>query len=191
MIAMIDATHASVHNIPHGTRKVAGYVTGTADIRWTAADWRSFPNAGHVRIDQRGDPSLHAAVVDCEALAATPRVAAECIQARLAAGHSRGGVYASQDTVPAVAAALKAASVSAAHVDLWLANWNLSKAGATALLGTSMSGLRIQAVQWASPTSNPATRVPGSTLTLREANVDLSVTVNGWHAPPPAPPPPG
>jgi hypothetical protein len=187
MIVMIDATHADVTNIPQGTRKVAGYVTGTADIRWTPADWHRFPHAGHVRIDQQGDPSLHAAIVDCEALAATPRVAAECIRARLAAGHSRGGVYASQDTVPAVAAALKTASVSAAQVDLWLANWNLSKAGATALLGRKMFGLTIQAVQWASPTSNPNTRVPGSTLTLREANVDLSVTVNGWHAPPPVP----
>lgn len=187
MIVMIDATHADVTNIPQGTRKVAGYVTGTADIRWTPADWHRFPNAGHVRIDQHGDPSLHAAIVDCEALAATPRVAAQCIQARLAAGHSRGGVYASQDTVPAVAAALKAVSVSAAQVDLWLANWNLSRAEATALLRTNMSGLTIQAVQWASPTSNPTTRVPGSTLTLREANVDLSVTVNGWHPPPPPP----
>ncbi|HCU93713.1 MAG TPA: hypothetical protein DHU96_13700 [Actinobacteria bacterium] len=54
MIAMIDATHAEVKNIPQGTRRNAGYVTGTADIRWTPADWPSFPNAGHVRIDQQG-----------------------------------------------------------------------------------------------------------------------------------------
>ena len=37
-----------------GTRKGAGYVTGSADIRWTRADWdRSNPrHTGLVRIDQ-------------------------------------------------------------------------------------------------------------------------------------------
>jgi hypothetical protein len=51
-------------------------------------------------------------------------------------------------------------------------------------------------VQWASPSSNPNTVLPGpSGKTLREANVDLSVVDAGWvpsgmgKAPAPAPKP--
>jgi hypothetical protein len=51
---MIDSIHATCHNIPTGTRKVAGYVTGSADIRWRRADWDRFSprHTGLVRIDQ-------------------------------------------------------------------------------------------------------------------------------------------
>jgi hypothetical protein len=66
-------------------------------------------------------------------------------------------------------------------VDLWVANWSLSEAEAARLLTTS-GDYPVVAVQWASPTSNPNTPVPGSTRTLAEANVDLSVTVASWFA---------
>ena len=51
---MIDSIHATCHNIPVGTRKVAGYVTGSSEIRWTRADWDRFDprHTGLVRIDQ-------------------------------------------------------------------------------------------------------------------------------------------
>ena len=38
------------------------------------------------------------------------------------------------------------------------------------------------AVQWASPTSNPNTIVPGGTQTLADANIDISVTIPSWFA---------
>ena len=41
-----------------------------------------------------------------------------------------------------------------------------------------------RAVHWASPTSNPGTIVPGGTLTLAQAQVDLSVAEDAWHPAP-------
>jgi len=189
---MIDAMHSYVRSIPPGTKKVAGYVTGTPDVQWTAEDWNAFPDAGHVRIDQSYDLVQLAPVVDVEGGTASPALAAQIAKARLDAGETYAGVYASGDTVPLVAEAMNALGVPLTKVDLWLANWNLSDAEAGALLGTVMNGFTIRAVQWASPTSNPDTPVPGSGLTLKQANVDLSVTQDAWHAytPPVAPPGP-
>ena len=42
-------------------------------------------------------------------------------------------------------------------------------------------GHKIVAVQWASPSSNPDTPLPRSSLTLEQANCDLSVTLDYWH----------
>ena len=55
----------------------------------------------------------------------------------------------------------------------------------------------VKAVQWASPSSNPGTLVPGTGLTLTQANCDLSVADKSWPSVPPpplhtsAPAPPG
>jgi hypothetical protein len=62
-----------------------------------------------------------------------------------------------------------------------VADWSLSEAEAAKILTTS-GDYPVVAVQWASPTSNPNTLVPGSHLTLSEANVDLSITVASWFA---------
>jgi len=51
---MIDTIHADVSNIPVSTPKVAGYITGAPDIRWTTADWDRFPHSGKIRINQDG-----------------------------------------------------------------------------------------------------------------------------------------
>jgi hypothetical protein len=93
-------------------------------------------------------------------------------------------VYANRSTFPAIAAALNAAGpqdLYHRYVRLWLADWSLSSAQATALLGTHLDGHKIVAVQWASPSSNPDTPLPRSSLTLSEANCDLSVTLDSWH----------
>ena len=92
------------------------------------------------------------------------------------APHSLSGMPA------AVSAALRAAGMPLSKCGAWLANWNLSEAEADAALGTAIAGIRIVGVQWASPTSNPGTKVPGSNLTLAQAQLDLSVTVPGWFA---------
>src|SRR5208282_1967211 len=55
---MIDAIGADSANIPADAPKVAGYVTGSDGVPWTAADWARFIQAGHVRIDQ--SPTLSA-----------------------------------------------------------------------------------------------------------------------------------
>ena len=183
---MIDAIHDSVHNIPVSSPKVAGYVSGTADIIWTAADWARFPRAGKVRIEQ-GYPHFKATgcdVFDVETAAVTPAQAAQGVRLRIAAGITWTTVYGSDSSLAAVLAALKALGPTwyYGHVDCWLANWALSQAEAAAIIGTIVHGMTCRAVQWASPQSNPNTRVPGSRLTLAQANVDLSVTQPSWHA---------
>lgn len=51
-----------------GLQLVAGYVTGTPDILWTAADWAEFPGLPQVTIDQgyTGSPVPSAIVRDVE-----------------------------------------------------------------------------------------------------------------------------
>ncbi|MGP0047848.1 MAG: hypothetical protein ACLPZR_03225, partial [Solirubrobacteraceae bacterium] len=74
---------------------------------------------------------------------------------------------------------------------IWEADWNLSEAEATARLGTDLgNGAIIASIQFASPTSNPDTVIPGTSITLAQANADLSVTLDAWMAkaaPAPAP----
>jgi hypothetical protein len=195
---MIDAIRVNVGNIPRSTPKVAGYVTGTADIRWTATQWGLFPHAGHVRIDQ--SPALaefsagQADVADVESLAGTISSFVEAVRVRIAAGARErwSTIYGTDATLAAAAAELRAGGPHGwyyGHVDCWLANWNLNEAEAAALIGRQIHGLTCRAVQWASPTSNPGTIVPGGTLALAQAQVDLSVAADTWH-PAPSPPPP-
>lgn len=182
---MIDAIHANVGNIPASTPKVGGYVTGTPDIKWTPRDWARFPHAGTVRIDQSPSLSAYAtnegSVADIEALAGTVGSFVTASEARMRLRRLLW-CYVTQSTLQEVAVALKEAGIPLDKCGAWLADWNMSEAEANATLGTSMSGIRIVAVQWASPTSNPGTLVPGSHLTLSEAQVDLSATIAGWFA---------
>jgi hypothetical protein len=184
---MIDATHDNIGNIPVSTPKVAGYITGTPSVKWTEQDWDCFPAAGKLRIDQ--SPSLAsyagnaASVADIEPGAGTISAYVEACHYRLRIGRLLW-FYCDQATVGQVSAALQQASLPLGKCGVWLANWNLSQAEADAVLGTAIAGVRVVGVQWASPTSNPTTLVPGSGLTLAEANVDLSVTRPGWFESP-------
>jgi hypothetical protein len=183
---MIDSIHANVGNIPARTPRVAGYVTGTPDIQWTAHDWARFPRSGKAPIDQSPELAAYASsdamIADIEPQAGTVPAYVEACRQRL---HARQPLcfYCSQSTVAEVSAALVNAEIPLGNCWVWIANWNLSQAEADALLGTTVSGVKVLAVQWASPTSNPRTLVPGSTLTLAEANVDLSVTRPTWFGP--------
>jgi hypothetical protein len=187
IVDMIDATHVNVGSIPTAAVKVAGYVTGTPDIAWTAGDWGKFPHAGQVRIDQGGpgspvQPLNVADVYDVEAGAWQPGQIPALVKAR----HGTT-VYGSDGELSAVASALQAAlGPPPWPCDCWLANWNLSRAQAAALVGVTVHGMPCKAVQWASPSSNPDTPVPGSGVLLSAAQVDLSVADAAWH-PAPAP----
>ena len=60
-----------------------------------------------------------------------------------------------------------------------IADWNLSEH----LAGLAAYG-DVYAGQWASPTSNPNTVIPGTNHTLATANVDLNVVLlenTGWQ----------
>jgi hypothetical protein len=70
---MYDATHVNVSTIPTDAAVIAGYDTGTAEIKWTEDDWAAFPNAQHVHVDQgaEGAPVRTATVMDVEPRAYT------------------------------------------------------------------------------------------------------------------------
>lgn len=187
MLPMIDAIRANVGHIPAGAQKVAGYVTGTGDVPWSASDWSRFPRAGHVRIDQTPGLAVYAAggadVADVEAHAGTVAAAVPATKERISHGHL-GCVYGTESTLTSAAGELRAAGVDLGHVYCWVANWNLSETQASAMLGKPFAGMRVAAVQWASPASNPRTVVPGGSVTLAVAQVDLSVSVGSWFPPP-------
>lgn len=190
---MYDTIHADAGHIPADAVKVAGYVTGTADILWTASDWARFPHAGKVRIDQSPAGLLYAKgdanVYDIEANAGTVAQFAAIAPVR----HGRGMTncpYASTTGLQKLEGALDAVKADGwwHGMDAWLADPSLSLAAATKLIGTIMFGFKIRAVQWAWPSTNPDNSVPGGTL--KELNLDLSVTDAAWYpntAPVPTP----
>jgi hypothetical protein len=196
MQVMLDTIGSTNTHIPTSTAKVAGYVTGSSDIIWPQADWDHFPHSAHIRIDQSPDGRmpLQSDVLDVESGAATADTAVAWIKARMHAGITWSTIYGGADTLAAVRQALDAAGPHGwywGHVNAWLADWNLNETSATAMLGQQSSGLTIIAVQWASPTSNPHTPVPGgSGETLSQANIDISVTTDSWMPAPGTPPPP-
>ena len=180
IIAMIDAIHGDVSSIPAGAKKVAGYVTGSSDIEWTAADWRWFATTAKVRINQRpGSDPLLCDVLDVEPGAWTNQEAAQACKERQQ-HRLQVSLYSSQDNLTPLLNACIAAGVTSGN--LWVANYSLSVAEATAMVVHRYGPWPIQAVQWAAPQSNPDTFIPGSDRTLAEGNCDLSVTAPGWLA---------
>jgi hypothetical protein len=109
---MGDAIHDNVASLPAGLQLVAGYVTGTPDIQWTAADWARFPGIPHVTIDQgyQSPPVTTATVRDVEAGAWTVSSAVD----RTNWTAARQTIYCDQATLPGVLQA-------GWQGDLWLA----------------------------------------------------------------------
>jgi len=148
-------------------RKIAAYVTGPADIVWTAGEIAAYRLAGFavVTIDQRNGPAAVANVADVESGAKTlPQAIVEAEDVL-----DQGRDYA-----------------------IYVSRANLT-AAQEAWAKTGRPASRVVAIQWASPSSNPDTFVTGN-VTLKEANIDLSVTLTGWHpvpaTPHPSPAPP-
>jgi hypothetical protein len=130
-----DAIHVNVPHLPAG--QAAGYTTGTPDIRWTAQDWAA--HHGAVRICQdSGASDTTADVLDVERGAAANGECGHWYKTAIVAfsGGTRPGqrhpaIYTSASNVTPVVNALKAAGVSSGPA-LWIANWNLSDAQASA-----------------------------------------------------------
>jgi hypothetical protein len=193
-VTMIDAVRVNAHNIPLSTPKVAGYVTGSGVVPWDDETWESWPVSAHVLIDQ--SPSLsvfragHADVADVENFAGTIAAFVQAVIDRIK-NHANAGwstIYGTDSTIWQARNALHNAALNNewyyGHVDCWLADWNLNERQASYIVDTKMliHGLSCRAVQWASPTSNPDTIVPGSgpPMTLASAQVDLSVAALDW-----------
>lgn len=180
---MLDATHAFAGNIPTAAVAVGGYVTGTPDILWTMEDWRRFPYAGQIRIDQSPDLDIfaqgnadHARISegDIEPGAGTIAAFVKAAKAREEQG-LQSTAYISQSGLPAITTAVANAAVKG--VRYFVANWSLSLSRAIFALSLNPAWV---GVQFASPSSNPFTFVPGTSMTLLEANVDISVKKAGW-----------
>lgn len=186
-VTMIDAIRTNAENIPADTTKVAGYVTGTGPVPWDDMTWQRFPATVRVTIDQ--SPSLsvfrlgNAEVADVETNAGTIGTFVQAVKDRMQFTNKRSTIYGTDSTIAATRDALNAAGKEGWYygaVDCWLADWNLNQSQASAVIGTLVHGITCRAVQWASPTSNPDTQVPGSSKTLYEAQVDLSVAELAW-----------
>lgn len=148
-----DAIRANISHLPAG--QVAGYTTGSPDIRWTAADGNAHP--GWVRICQdagASDPT--ADVLDVERGAATnagtPGWVHDARQEFARAsrpGQREPAVYTSASNVTPLVNSLIAGGVTSG-VGLWVANWNLSQAQAYAEVVNAAGPFPIVAVQWSS-----------------------------------------
>src|ERR1700728_1804722 len=129
---MIDAIHDNVSNIPADALKVAGYVTGTSDVEWTAADGARFATTSKVHVNQwPGSNPLIGDVLDVEPGAWTNEGAAQACAERKKNGLPIN-LYSSQDNLTPMLNACIAAGVTAGN--LWVANYNLSIEEATALV---------------------------------------------------------
>lgn len=188
-VSMVDTIHATVVSKPdvvHGFAYVGGYSSGTSDIQWTAQDWAQTQGARRVRIWQGYGAFPEVGTydeIDIESGAVTASMAAEAVQERVQAGITWTNLYGTLSSLQAAATAIQRSgqAVWLGHVTCRLADWDLDLAAATKLVGTFQAGMRCVGVQWASPSSNPNTVLPGGTgLTLREANCDLSVVDAGW-----------
>jgi hypothetical protein len=187
VLTAVDCEHKYVPNIPDDDKsiqQVNGYVTGSADIRWTDDDFARFPDTTvKLTIAQMPDNNPLADILDVEPGAATDPGAVTWVKTK----HAKKEVavlYADASDVPALYKAIAGAG-ELAQTYLWLADWNLDENEAAALLGTEYGGFKVTGVQWASPASNPHTLLPGTNYALADCGCDLSVfsPVPRWTEP--------
>lgn len=192
IIDMLDTIGANAGAIPAGTRRVATYVTGSGGIAWSSGDIAKLRQDDPqlqllMRIDQSNSVLSFPfyVVKDVEPGASTNATAVDEAKARRDRG-LRTCLYTYIANFAALRQMVDSAGV-ADHVDYWIADWSLDREQAIAFIDSNPA---IKAVQYASPTSNPNTLVPGGHRTLAEANIDISVTRADWPAPLPAGPAP-
>jgi hypothetical protein len=200
-VVMLDTIGTCAANIPAETPFIGAYASGTGVVPWTTHDLSLFPKARVFRIYQNGGAPLTVDewdILDVENRAFTPAEAAAEVKKRVDADIVWTTIYASRATLKATNAAIQALGEHYwnGHVNCWLADWNLNEEQAAALIDTLVEGCTCVAVQWASPSSNPNSPIPGGSHTLAQANIDISVANGNWVpskrpevTPPPTPEP--
>jgi hypothetical protein len=190
---MIDVTGANLNGLlsalgSNFPQTIASYVTGTGGIEATPAQFATVArDCGVFRYDQ--SPSLaefasgNADGADIENGAGTIVAAVDAAQQREEHNWYSWFYISSGNLAEARTAAAKLS-----RVRFIVADWNLSQTQAQAFLAANDD---VDAVQWASPSSNPNTVCPGTSRTLKQLNVDLNATRAGWFikASQPVPPP--
>lgn len=157
------------------------YVTGTPDVIYTPLQIAHFAASGArvYRVNQAYEsPSpFDGDEFDVEMLAWSPQTFAEVVAERRTHYWSTRA-YVTWDGYGQVKQVLAERGIGSS---VWfrIADWNLSDHLADLALHAD-----IYAGQWASPTSNPLTKIPGTELTLAEVGADLNVLLienTGWE----------
>jgi hypothetical protein len=158
------------------------YVTGSGGIAWTPEEIDIFRRRGTEVIlvnqgyGQGPSSALDGDEFDYEAGAWTVPGLLQVVAARRRVSWSTR-IYCTWTAYGVVKQALAEAGTGGS-VFFRIADWNIDQHVADLELHAD-----VYAGQWASPTTNPATLVPGTSLTLAEAAADLSVllhTSTGW-----------
>jgi hypothetical protein len=191
----IDTTGSSAGNLRRTPELVAYwkgrlvlyYITGGEGTEWAEGEIDTWPHRAPIDQAPADDPHLDLAhvIFDSESGAIETALIVELVGQR----HSHGllsTVYLSESGLVVCRQRMKAQGVPGPSYVV--ANWNLSRAEALARLGGDVVG-----VQFASA-DDPRTageQLPGGPTgyTLKDANVDLSVFIDGWPTPHPAPAP--
>jgi hypothetical protein len=188
-IPFADSMGINSKNLPADPKffpMIALYATGTDGIEATAAEIARFTAAGVgvVLIDQTESLSVfaaglaHVAIADVEPGAATPPSVTAAVLARGKRGQE-STIYTDGSELVTVKHDLQSAGADMALVSYGLADWSLSQAEAEARI---VADPTLAYVQWASPSSNPLTPVPGTGEPLSFANVDLDIANLSWAA---------
>lgn len=137
IIPVFDATHVNVSHLPKA--QVAGYVTGSSDVKWTDADFAAHPNA--IRIDQSPSSSVWDATADVDdyengavalnELAPRAKARQNAFAKVTRKGQRAPAVYMSASNVTPVVNALINGGIHSG-IGLWVAEWSLTEAQAVA-----------------------------------------------------------
>lgn len=174
-----DCPATQVAWLPRSIPAIWPYITGTPDIKWSPVEIAWFHRAKVFHVNQHfdnDDPYL-GDEFDVEELAWTPAQVVEVVRARRERQWSTRlyGTYATYGQT-----VTELANAGVRRSTFWrIADWNLDAHMADATLWGD-----VYAGQWASPTSNPHTLIPGSDNELWVANVDLNVLLTentGWQ----------
>ena len=165
-----DCESVNYVHLPQHLPVLWPYLTGTADVIWSSAQVAHVAPNQVIWVDQgfQEVSPLKPDEFDIEA-GAIPVGKVPAIVITRQEHRQITRLYGTWGTYAQVKEEL---AYQEALANVWwrISDWNLSEAAArAALLGD------VYAVQWASPTSNPNTRLPGTPRTLLTAGADLSV----------------
>lgn len=165
-----DCLALNVSRLPRDIPAIWPYVTGTPEVQWSDTEIAWFKNARKYRVNQHygNDNAMDGDEFDIEYLAWTPDECVDVTRERASRSWSTRfyGTYATYGTTTA-----KLAAAGVRQGTWWrIADWNLDRHMADAALWGD-----VYAGQYASPTSNPDTVIPGTRTTLAEAQCDLNV----------------
>lgn len=182
---MVDTTGSNADKLPLHLPMYAGYVSGLDGVAWTQEQFQHFSASKVLRYYQGVGPvpPIHTFdAIDVEDRAVTAAQAAAIVKARVSGGIPWTTIYGPDSALAEVATDIEAEGhqIWNGHVNCVLADWNLNESQATALIGTFRHGMSVVGVQWASDTSNPRTKIPGTNLTLSDVGADLNVVDANW-----------